>query len=185
VRNNVKLRAVHYTAVGSKPTFPDITTDLYEFGADDQDLMRNCITTFNTYVSGANPTYTYLMTFPNAVIDWYLKLDKTNVLAFVRFSPGFWFNSTVVEPLNTSPGLADLVAVNLSPRNTFPDDQGTDGQRLSRNKLETKAGVLAFIAKLFFLTSNQAFFSLWSQLKHGKTTPAKALAEAKQIAHLP
>jgi hypothetical protein len=77
------------------------------------------------------------------------------------------------------------VAVNLSPRNSFPNDLGTDGQRLSRNKLDSKAGVLAFIAKLFFLTSNQAFFALWSDLKHGKIPPQKALDTAKQLAHLP
>jgi hypothetical protein len=184
VRNNVKLRAVHYQSRGTKSGFADILTDLYEFGADDDDLMRNCITTFNTYVSGANPSYSYAMEFPNAVVDWYLKLDKANVEALVRFSPGFFFTSTVPEPLNVSPGLESLVAVNLSPRNTFPDDLGTDGQRLSKNKPKTKAGVLAFIAKLFFLTSNQAFFTLWSQLKHGKTTPAKALDAAKSIAKI-
>jgi len=102
----------------------------------------------------------------------------------IRFSPGFWFNSTVPEPTNTAPGLETLVAVNLSPRNTFPDDQGTDGQRLARNKPTSKAGVLAFIARLFFLTSNQALFALFTSLKKGKITPKKALDEAKQIAHV-
>lgn len=185
MRNNVKLRAVHYQARGTRGGFPDILTDLYEFGADDNDLMRNCIETFNTFVSGASPLYSWSMEFPNANVDWYLKLDKSNVRSLVRFSPGFFFNATVPEPLNTSPGLESLVAVNLSPRNSFPDDLGTDGQRLSRNKPQSKAGVLSFIAKLFFLTSNQAFFTLWSDLKHGKLTPAKALAAAKQIAHIP
>jgi hypothetical protein len=185
VRNNVLLRAIHYDARGTKSGFPDQVTDLYEFGADDNDLMRNCIATFNNFVSGSNPSYSWAMELPNPPIDWYLKLDKANILTLVRFSPGFFFTSTVPEPLNTAPGLESLVAVNLSPRNSFPDDLGTDGQRLSRNKLETKAGVLAFIAKLFFLTSNQAFFALWSDLKHGKITQAKALDKAKQLAHLP
>lgn len=164
--------------------FPDVFTDLYEFGADDDDLMQNCIKTFNTFVSGSNPAVSYTMEFPNAVKDWYLKLNKANVEALVRFSPGFFFTSTVPEPSNVAPGLQKLVAVNLSPRNTFPDDLGTDGQRLARNKPGTKSGVLAFIARLFFLTSNQAYFTLFNDLKRGKITPAKALAAAKQIAHI-
>jgi hypothetical protein len=76
------------------------------------------------------------------------------------------------------------VAVNLSPRNTFPSDLGTDGQRLSKNKPNTKAGILSFIARLFFLTSNQALFELFNELKRGKITPAKALDQAKVIAHV-
>jgi hypothetical protein len=185
VRNNVKLRAVHFWAHGVRSAFPDVFTDLYEYGADDNELMRNAIATYNFFLSGASPLYTWTMEFPNAVIDWYLKLDKQNVIDLVRISPGSFYNWTVPEPLNVSPPLENLVAVNLSPRNTFPDDLGTDGQRLSRNNPNSKAGVLAFIARLFFLTSNQAFFTLFTSLKKGKTTPAKALAAAKQIANLP
>jgi hypothetical protein len=185
VRNNIKLRAVHYQAHGVRSGFPDIFTDLNEFGADDNDLMRNCIETFNTFVAGQNPAVSWTMEFPNAVIDWYLKLDKANVRSLVRVSPGFFFNLTVPEPLNTAPALESLVAVNLSPRNTFPTDEGTDGQRLRKNQPGTKSAILTFIARLFFLTSNQAIFALWNQLKLGKLTPKKALDAAKQIAHIP
>jgi hypothetical protein len=185
VRNYIQLRAVHYNAHGVRSGFPDTDTDLYEFGSDDSDLMRNCISTFNFFVSGSNPAVSYSMTFPNAVINWNLKLDKSNILDLARISPGFFFTSTVPEVGNTAPALENLVAVNLSPRNTFPTDLGTDGQRLARNKLETKGGILQFIARLFFLTSNPALFQIWNQLKTSKLTPKKALDEAKQIAHIP
>ena len=185
MRNYVQLKAVHFLSTGSKFGFPDILTDLYEFGADDNDLMRNCIETFNTFVSGANPSYSYAMSFPNAVIGWNLKLDKSNIRTLARFSPGFFFNSTVVEPLNTAPGLESLVAVNLSPRNSFPTDLGTDGQRLAANKSpKSAAGVLVFVARLYFLTSNPALFDIWNRLKKGKLTPKKALDAAKLIARL-
>jgi len=185
MRNYVQLRGVKFLSTGSKLGFPNILTDIYAFGADDNDLMRTAIVNFNFFVSGANPSYSYAMSFPNAVVDWNLKLDKTNVLALVSISPGTFWNWTVTEPLNTNPPLKDLVAVNLSPRNSFPTDLGTDGQRLAANKNpKSSAGVLQFIARLYFLTSNPDLLAIFQKLKTGKLTPKKALDAAKLIARL-
>jgi hypothetical protein len=151
-----------------------------QFGADDEDLVARLAVRLQQLQTDF-PDYTWTFS-PNPSIAMYLKLDKTNVLDLLNnphLSPEQFY-------LDFSPGgnMEALAQWGESPRNTFPTDLGTDGQRdagpfkVSSVKHSQAARYLSI---LFAQTSNRAFKDILADLNADRLTVRGALDKAKRL----
>jgi hypothetical protein len=185
MRNYIKLRGIHWLATENNIN-PVHTLDAWEIAVNDGELMTRVQVANDRIIANNNPAMIWEFTYPNKVQDIYFQLDQRNLCSLFQSSPGFFF--TNLQPNGSddpaTANLPNLAVFNRSPRSTFPSDLGTDGQRLRHGKAKTAGAALNYIGKLFFLTSNKAFLSLFNQLKAGKISAKDALAAANKLANL-
>jgi hypothetical protein len=115
----------------------------------------------------------------------YFELNARNFANLINPQALFVWGSTNLPTNFPQPPLfTDMTKVEEegSPRATFPTSEGTDGQRLRAGKRAKAGSALNYIARLFFLTSNDEFLSIWRRLKAHRITPKKALQEANALA---
>lgn len=182
MRNYIKLRAVHFHMKGTKPFHADIDFDYFAFGRTDSELMDNAQTIIAAQ-KAQSFDYVFETTF-DSVIDYYLKLSRDNLMSIVQYdtaASNYWYSNFIPWSGNAAPQYEDMAQANKSPRSSFPTTLGTDGQRLKQNKSSSDGAAANYIAKLYFLTSNNLFKQLFDNLKAKKITAKQALIAANEL----
>jgi len=184
MRNYFSTQIVKFHGHGDDGHGSILNGDFYAVGKDHDQLLFN-VRAAEAAQEAALPAYTWTWSFPMEPHTVYWKLNATNFATILNTqAQGIFLNTRLnTDPLTPAPLLTDISALKEegSPRNTFPTDEGTDGQRLRDGQTAAAGFALNYIGKLFFLTSNPAFKSLFDSLKAGKISSAKALASAKAI----
>jgi hypothetical protein len=181
LRNYFKVRGLNWQY--EVPPTPPPFGEVFAFGGNDDQLMENVRKENDLLVAFFG---TVNFHYPRAPVFIYWELDSLNFGTLLNAAAQFNWSETRLPSIYA--GNATFVGMTKiegegSPRSTFPTSAGTDGQRLRRGRSKKAGFALNYIARLFFLTSNQAFLSLWNQLKDGRITPKIALARANAIAH--
>ncbi len=180
IRNYFKVRGLNWQY--EIPPTPPPFGELFAFGKDDQQLFE-VVQQINATQRISFPTI--IFHYPRAPIFVYWELNAENFSRLLNQAPlQFWGNTNLPTNFPQQGLFTDMTKTEVegSPRATFPTSEGTDGQRLRAAKRSQAGNALNYIARLFFLTSNEAFLSIWNQLKAHRITPKKALQEANALA---
>jgi hypothetical protein len=163
------------------PPTPPPFGELFAFGKDDDDLMANV----NKENALQRSVFSNIIFhYPRAPVVIYWELNATNFARVLNQAPlQFWGNTNLPTNFPQSALFVDMTKLEEegSPRATFPTSAGTDGQRLREGKTKKAGFALNYIARLYFLTSNPEFLSLWRRLKAHRLSPKKALQLANAI----
>jgi hypothetical protein len=184
VRNYFKILAIKYRNHGEPGP---VNGDMFAFGANHDQLMYH-VNAANEMLKILEPAFTWTFTYPTDPVETYWML---NALNFGRILNGgasadnaqFFWNNTRLNLTSSEQVYFDQTQTKEqgSPRSTFPTSLGTDGQRLKSGRPSNVGSALNYLGKLFFLTSNNAFKSLWDSLDQGKITATEALTLANAI----
>lgn len=162
---------------------PGIVNGDFYVIAEDEDRLPTRVDQVEETQRLAVPAATWTFSFPNPPIEVYFTMNKTQLVNLLQSNmQGIFENMSFGSQPNDGVMTATRIkAAGNSPRSNFPDDLGTDGQRLRRGDSKTAGAALNYIGKLFFLTSNAAFFAIFQNLKAGKITVKQALTAAESI----
>ena len=184
MRNYFKMLGIKYRNHGEPGP---VNGDMFAWGGNHDQLMFH-VQAANAALILAEPAFTWTFSYPTDPVEMYWEI---NILNFGRILNGgaaadnaqYFWNNTKFNLVPVEAVYEDQTKTKAqgSPRGTFPTTQGTDGQRLRHGTSRSEGAALNYLGKLFFLTSNNAFKSLWDALKAGKITTVEALAAARLL----
>jgi len=180
VRNYFKLLALKFGIHGEPGP---VNGFLYVWGKDHDQLLSNADAAFAQLIID-EPAFTWTRSYPNQPQTVYWLLNATNFAKMINLDGQLFWDNTRFQDTGSAPAQLleeTRVLAEGSPRQHFPTDEGTDGQRLRAGKTKSEGAALNYIGKLFFLTSNPAFKTLWDSLKSGKIGTTEALALANGL----
>jgi hypothetical protein len=188
MRNYFKVLAIKYRVHGEPGP---INGDMFAWGANQEQLNYHILKA-NEQLTIVQPGTTWTFTYPTDPVPVYWMLNAKNFAKILNGGAAadnaqFFWNNTRLNLTSSEEIYFDQTQTEEqgSPRNTFPTDLGTDGQRLKENEAQSRGSALNYLAHLFVanlgVEDDSLFLDIIDNLSQRKITVKQALAAANSL----